>query len=339
MNDNHSLLNMTLIEERIFLKESYVVQYEKLIKQLRNDFNETHIISNQIINLAHENEVKCYTTYNILNNQQEKESCNSSEDKNCLNDQLCVPYNNNYLNSDCHSNIKLFTSSSSSHKNDINKESSCEDNQLSNSFQISQNYIKSNESESLLKRKRSLSNENEVDLVNTIINNFEEIALNIINFKNKLEEVKSKYSIRYSNKKVRQLKNEEKVKPIKQIKRSKYMMMSTEQKNSIVEYSKVHGIQNTINKYKISIKNLKRWLKFGPERRKGGGRKKANPVMESKLFEWYNLHYKSNELPISIKLLKQMAIRFANTANFAASRGWLSRFINKYNILIGKHKV
>lgn len=35
-----------------------------------------------------------------------------------------------------------------------------------------------------------------------------------------------------------------------------------------------------------TIKNLKRWLHYGTERKKGCGRKKLNPYAEKQLIEW-----------------------------------------------------
>jgi hypothetical protein len=37
---------------------------------------------------------------------------------------------------------------------------------------------------------------------------------------------------------------------------------------------------------KIPKKNLKRWIGIGSERKKGGGRKRMDEDMESKLYDW-----------------------------------------------------
>jgi hypothetical protein len=316
------------------MKESLLVNYEKFINQLQNAFIDTHIIKSQILNSAKEKKKYFNCTKSIL---KDNNSCYSSEDNNLVNEELSVSVNN--IKSENHDNINIFSSACSSKiKYEIDNISSNQVKELDKSFQIQESYIKSNESESFLNRKRLLINEeNENDIVNEVFNNFNEITQQIIKYKDKLEAVKSKFSIHYCNKKAKRLKEITNIVEVKSSnKRSKYLMVSSEQKKSIVEYSKVHGFKNTIKNFNISGKNLKRWINVGTERKKGGGRKVSDPIMDSKLLEWYNINYKSKELPISIKLLKQMAFEFSTVANFNGSKGWLYKFISKNDILIDK---
>ena len=59
--------------------------------------------------------------------------------------------------------------------------------------------------------------------------------------------------------------------------------------------------------YSVPLKSLKRWMKVGCERKKGGGRKTKDPEMEKLLFRWYS-HKKANEEPVTAKMIKEKAI-------------------------------
>jgi hypothetical protein len=47
------------------------------------------------------------------------------------------------------------------------------------------------------------------------------------------------------------------------------------------------GVKQAAEKYDVPLKSLKRWLKVGYERKKGGGRKTKDPQMEIELYRWY----------------------------------------------------
>lgn len=47
------------------------------------------------------------------------------------------------------------------------------------------------------------------------------------------------------------------------------------------------GLKRAAEKYDVPLKSLKRWLKVGCERKKGGGRKSKDPGMEIELHKWY----------------------------------------------------
>lgn len=81
----------------------------------------------------------------------------------------------------------------------------------------------------------------------------------------------------------------------------------------------------------MPLKSLKRWIAIGPERKKGGGRKVRDPEMEVKLYKWYK-SMKDKEYSISPKMIKHKALKLTSNRDFNASKGWLAKFQNKYNL-------
>jgi hypothetical protein len=55
------------------------------------------------------------------------------------------------------------------------------------------------------------------------------------------------------------------------------------------------GLKEASGIFNAPIKSLKRWLKVGHERKKGGGRKTKDPHMEKHLYKWY-LNSKRNNI-------------------------------------------
>lgn len=55
---------------------------------------------------------------------------------------------------------------------------------------------------------------------------------------------------------------------------------------------------------KIPMKNLKRWIVFGSNRRKGGGRKRIDPVIESNLYDWCVQEEKVSGHPVTRVMIK-----------------------------------
>ena len=53
--------------------------------------------------------------------------------------------------------------------------------------------------------------------------------------------------------------------------------------------------------------------------------------MEKKLYEWYQNQLQTNELP-SRSLIKKTAKKYSTSSNFRASKGWLDKFYQRYNI-------
>lgn len=83
---------------------------------------------------------------------------------------------------------------------------------------------------------------------------------------------------------------------------------------------------------KISEKNIKRWIKYGPERKKGAGRKKMDEDMETNLLKWiedkfvkYKVLPDNREIKIKAKLLSSIPY-------FKASKGWCDKFVSRNHI-------
>lgn len=105
--------------------------------------------------------------------------------------------------------------------------------------------------------------------------------------------------------------------------------------------------------FAVPLKSLKRWIKVGPERKKGmyshyfmknfdkknlgGGRKIRDPEMEQELFNWY-LNLKNKDVPITPKMVKQKALSVTKYKDFIASKGWLEKFKRKYKLELSREK-
>jgi hypothetical protein len=114
-------------------------------------------------------------------------------------------------------------------------------------------------------------------------------------------------------------------------------MLSCDIKRSAIAMAKSHGLRSAATQYNVPIKSLKRWLKVGAERKKGGGRKTKDPAMEQNLHEWY-LRKKASDIPITAKMVKSKAIQLSTIADFIASKGWLDKFKVRFNLELKKEK-
>ena len=76
------------------------------------------------------------------------------------------------------------------------------------------------------------------------------------------------------------------------------------------------------------MKNVKRWIESGPERKKGGGRKANDKEMEDKLYQWCT-QMTSMKKPFSQRTLKKKAIEFCKDPNFIASQTWVTKFLSR----------
>lgn len=58
-----------------------------------------------------------------------------------------------------------------------------------------------------------------------------------------------------------------------------------------IRIARIKSIKSASEMLKIPEKNIKRWMKNGPERKKGAGRKTMDPIMERKLLNWVAKKY------------------------------------------------
>ena len=119
-------------------------------------------------------------------------------------------------------------------------------------------------------------------------------------------------------------------------KRGKYLMYSEAFKADCIEEVRRHGNEKEVAKFfNIPQKKLKRWLEIGPKRLEGGGRKVMDPQMEIDLIHWI----KSEKLfmkKITGKQIQDKARSLSRSEKFLASKGWLEKFLKKYDIKIEK---
>ena len=118
-------------------------------------------------------------------------------------------------------------------------------------------------------------------------------------------------------------------------KRSKYKMLPTDLKHSAVELAQKKGPKYAATFYSVPLKSLKRWMKVGCERKKGGGRKTKDPIMEKNLYNWYRDKKNRGDI-ITAKMIKEKAIELTNCSDFIASKGWLDKFKVRFNLEISK---
>lgn len=69
----------------------------------------------------------------------------------------------------------------------------------------------------------------------------------------------------------------------------------------------------------------------GCKRKKGGGRKTKDPEMERKLYAWY-LKMKREGMVVTGRMVKDMAISLTSCDDFIASKGWLDKFKQRYEL-------
>jgi len=114
-------------------------------------------------------------------------------------------------------------------------------------------------------------------------------------------------------------------------KRNKYRMLSPKHKHKAIEMAGKVGIKTASDICNVPIKSLKRWMIVGCNRKKGGGRKTKDPKMESDLHSWY-LDMESKHQVITGKMIKHKALEFSNCRDFIASKGWLDKFKQRYDM-------
>ena len=115
-------------------------------------------------------------------------------------------------------------------------------------------------------------------------------------------------------------------------KKKKYKIRTTEEKKKLVEMTKQSNVKLISRKYGVPFKSLKRWVLYGCDRKKGGGRKEKDPKMEAQLYKWYKEFHLKNNNYVTSKILKKKALELSKYPEFLASKDWLNKFKRKYNV-------
>lgn len=117
----------------------------------------------------------------------------------------------------------------------------------------------------------------------------------------------------------------------KKVKRGPYNKIPISMKKKAVQLSKKLKDPAVASKMVgVPLKNLKRWIKNGCNKRKGG-RKTLDPQMEEDLTSWLLRFHKLNNYIPQPHLIKKMAKEFSNYPDrFKASKGWYEWFIIRF---------
>jgi len=98
--------------------------------------------------------------------------------------------------------------------------------------------------------------------------------------------------------------------------RQKYNMVSEETKEAAVRYAEETGnIRAAAIQFNVKPKSLKRWIRVGHIRKKGGGRKTKDPKMEEKVHKWYHEQVKAG-IPVTAKMIKNKAVELRSSEDF-----------------------
>lgn len=111
--------------------------------------------------------------------------------------------------------------------------------------------------------------------------------------------------------------------------RGSYNICTMQIKNEALSISKTNGIRFAAELLNIPEKNIKRWLKQGPERKKGAGRKTMDPDMEQGLLDWIAEVFRKSRVFPDFKEVKLQAKIFSSNGNFKASKGWCDKFMKR----------
>lgn len=111
--------------------------------------------------------------------------------------------------------------------------------------------------------------------------------------------------------------------------RGAYKICSMDIKTEALEMARSTGVKYASDLLNIPEKNIKRWLKQGPERKKGAGRKTMDPDMETGLLGWIAEMFRRNKVFPDFKEIKSQAKLFSSNGSFKASKGWCDKFMKR----------
>lgn len=117
-------------------------------------------------------------------------------------------------------------------------------------------------------------------------------------------------------------------------KEASYNVLSLKQKMMVLKDAQAFGVTEAAKRNGVKIKNVNRWIKFGPQRRSGGGRKTLDPVMESKLEKWVKEFVKRSKYFPGRRQIAEKAKEWSMfSSSFKASKGWCDKFLKRNRLL------
>lgn len=116
-------------------------------------------------------------------------------------------------------------------------------------------------------------------------------------------------------------------------------MFDLEKRKEVLRFIEENCVQKAAEKFKISKKRLMRWIKNGPDRKKGAGRKTLDPEMENILVTWIKKSVKEKGIFPTRLLIKFKAKELCKVTRFRASKGWCDKFFRRNNDILNDMKV
>lgn len=108
--------------------------------------------------------------------------------------------------------------------------------------------------------------------------------------------------------------------------RGQYRICTKATKEQVIQLCQKNPVKKVAEELNISEKNIKRWLRQGPERKKGTGRVVVKPEMEAELLKWMNEEYsRSNKTPELDEIKIQLA-KIQNVEHPKISKSWCDLF-------------
>lgn len=109
-------------------------------------------------------------------------------------------------------------------------------------------------------------------------------------------------------------------------------MVPLQERIDILEQVSRLGVKEVAKKNKICYKRINRWLKNGPKRKKGAGRKPLLPALESKLVEDIEKYSLCNKEIPKFAWIQERALDMTRTEGieFIASKGWKDKFMKRH---------
>jgi hypothetical protein len=109
---------------------------------------------------------------------------------------------------------------------------------------------------------------------------------------------------------------------------------STPQRAKAIRLANAWGVTKTSRETTIPSPNIKRWLKNGPSRKKGSGRKLMYPELEKRLLRFIRAVRDQNKTITARNLIAKgrMIAKELNFTKIRFSNGWLTRFMKRNNL-------